>query len=125
VVTDILFARLVGLREKSGMSFSIRFAPWTTSGWYVALVVWHPAHSAARSAFYRRCSRSEALLPYRHRDYEDQAREIEVWFFEDRMEVKSPGDLVPPVTLDLLRSRTAVHAIRGWASHHETPGMSQ
>ncbi len=47
-----------------------------------------------------------------HRDYEDQAREIEVWFFEDRMEVKSPGDLVPPVTLDLLRSRTAVHGSR-------------
>ena len=47
-----------------------------------------------------------------HRDYEDQAREIEVWFFEDRMEVKSPGDLVPPVTLDLLRSRTPVHASR-------------
>ena len=47
-----------------------------------------------------------------HRDYEDQAREIEVWFFEDRMEVKSPGDLVPPITLDLLRSRTPVHASR-------------
>ena len=47
-----------------------------------------------------------------HRDYEDQAREIEVWFFEDRMEVKSPGDLVAPVTLDLLRSRTPVHASR-------------
>ena len=47
-----------------------------------------------------------------HRDYEDQAREIEVWFFEDRMEVKSPGDLVPPVTLDLLRSRMPVHASR-------------
>jgi ATP-dependent DNA helicase RecG len=47
-----------------------------------------------------------------HRDYEDQAREIEVWFLEDRMEVKSPGDLVPPVTVDLLRSRTPVHASR-------------
>ncbi len=47
-----------------------------------------------------------------HRDYEDQAREIEVWFFEDRMEIKSPGDLVPPVTLDLLRSRNPVHASR-------------
>ena len=34
-----------------------------------------------------------------HRDYNDQGREIEVWFFDDRMEVLSPGDLVPPVTL--------------------------
>ena len=55
----------------------------------------------------------EAIVnAFAHRDYEDQAREIEVWFFEDRMEVKSPGDLVPPVTLDLLRSRTPVHASR-------------
>lgn len=55
----------------------------------------------------------EAIVnAFAHRDYEDQAREIEVWFFEDRMEIKSPGDLVPPVTLDLLRSRTPVHASR-------------
>ncbi|MBI5709553.1 MAG: putative DNA binding domain-containing protein [Candidatus Eisenbacteria bacterium] len=55
----------------------------------------------------------EAIVnAFAHRDYEDQAREIEVWFFEDRMEVKSPGDLVPPVTLDLLRSRTPVHSSR-------------
>jgi len=47
-----------------------------------------------------------------HRDYEDQGREIEVWFYEDRMEVKSPGDLIPPVTLDSLRSRQSVHASR-------------
>jgi predicted HTH transcriptional regulator len=45
----------------------------------------------------------EAIVnAFAHRDYEDQGREIEVWFFEDRMEVKSPGDLVPPVTLDAL-----------------------
>lgn len=49
---------------------------------------------------------------FAHRDYEDQSREIEVWFFDDRMEVKSPGDLIPPVTLDLLRSRTPIHASR-------------
>jgi ATP-dependent DNA helicase RecG len=47
-----------------------------------------------------------------HRDYEDQSREIEVWFYDDRMEVKSPGDLVPPVTLEALRSRNPVHASR-------------
>lgn len=47
-----------------------------------------------------------------HRDYEIQGQEIEVWFFDDRMEIKSPGELVPPVTLDLLRQRRPVHASR-------------
>jgi ATP-dependent DNA helicase RecG len=49
---------------------------------------------------------------FAHRDYEDLGREIEVWFFDDRMEVKSPGDLLPPVTLEILRSRTPVHVSR-------------
>jgi ATP-dependent DNA helicase RecG len=47
-----------------------------------------------------------------HRDYNDQGREIEVWFFDDRMEVLSPGDLVPPVTIEQLRERRRVHASR-------------
>ena len=47
-----------------------------------------------------------------HRDYNDQGREIEVWFFDDRMEVLSPGDLVAPVTLEQLRKRRRVHASR-------------
>ena len=47
-----------------------------------------------------------------HRDYGDQGREIEVWFYEDRMEVLSPGDLVPPVTLEALRARRPIHASR-------------
>lgn len=47
-----------------------------------------------------------------HRDYNDQGRGIEIWFYDDRMEVRSPGDLVPPVTLDLLRARRPVHASR-------------
>jgi len=47
-----------------------------------------------------------------HRDYEDQAREIEVWFFDDRMEVKSPGEPIPPVTVELLRQHHPVHASR-------------
>ena len=47
-----------------------------------------------------------------HRDYEDQGRETEVWFYDDRMEVKSPGVLVPPVTVDVLRERRPAHASR-------------
>ena len=47
-----------------------------------------------------------------HRDYGDQGRGIEVWFFDDRMEVISPGELVPPVTLDQLREGAPVHSSR-------------
>lgn len=47
-----------------------------------------------------------------HRDYEMQSLETEVWFYDDRMEVKSPGELVAPVTLEALRSRAPAHASR-------------
>jgi ATP-dependent DNA helicase RecG len=55
----------------------------------------------------------EAIVnAFAHRDYEVQGREVEVWFYEDRMEVSSPGELVPPVTLAALRRRRPVHASR-------------
>lgn len=55
----------------------------------------------------------EAIVnAFAHRDYEDKSREIEVWFFDDRMEVISPGELIPPVTLELLRQRKRIHASR-------------
>ncbi len=47
-----------------------------------------------------------------HRDYADQARGVEVWLFEDRMEVVSPGAPVPPVTVESLRERRGLHASR-------------
>ncbi|HHW14279.1 MAG TPA: hypothetical protein GXX28_05005 [Firmicutes bacterium] len=47
-----------------------------------------------------------------HRDYGNQALGIEVWFYEDRMEVISPGTLIPPVTVEALMSRRPVHASR-------------
>jgi len=47
-----------------------------------------------------------------HRDYNDQGREIEVTFFENRMEILSPGDLTPPVTLEALQRRMSIHASR-------------
>lgn len=55
----------------------------------------------------------EALInAIAHRDYNDQGREVEVWFFDDRMEVSSPGELVAPVTLSLLQRRKRIHASR-------------
>ena len=39
-----------------------------------------------------------------HRDYSVEGRGTEVWFFEDRLEVTSPGGLIPDLTLtELLR----------------------
>lgn len=55
----------------------------------------------------------EAIVnAFAHRDYQDQAREIEVWFYDDRMEVTNPGELIPPITVDLLQSRASSHASR-------------
>ncbi len=47
-----------------------------------------------------------------HREYDDFGRGIEVWLYSDRMEVHSPGGLVPPVTLEALRSGVPTHASR-------------
>ena len=47
-----------------------------------------------------------------HRDYEVDTRETEIWFFDDRVEVRSPGALVAEVTLDSLREGTAPHSPR-------------
>ena len=47
-----------------------------------------------------------------HRDYEVQSRETEIWFFEDRLEVSSPGELLPPVTVETLREGRRAHATR-------------
>ncbi len=62
---------------------------------------------------YPRFAWQEAIVnAFAHRDYEIQGLEIEVWFYSDRMEIRSPGELVPPVTLDDLQSGEPVHASR-------------
>ena len=47
-----------------------------------------------------------------HRDYAMTGVGIEVAMFDDRLEVRSPGGLIAPVTLDRLRRREQVHASR-------------
>jgi ATP-dependent DNA helicase RecG len=47
-----------------------------------------------------------------HRDYGIQGRSVEVWLFDDRMEVVSPGGLLPEIRLEDLQARRAVHASR-------------
>jgi len=47
-----------------------------------------------------------------HRDYALEGTPIEIWIFDDRLEVRSPGELVEPVTLERLARRERVHASR-------------
>ena len=47
-----------------------------------------------------------------HRDYALEGTPIEVWMFDDRLEVRSPGVLVEPVTIELLKRRERIHASR-------------
>jgi ATP-dependent DNA helicase RecG len=62
---------------------------------------------------YPRFSWQEALLnAIAHRDYSLQGNCIEVWLFDDRMEVVSPGGLLPELNLQELLSRRRVHCSR-------------
>ena len=55
----------------------------------------------------------EAILnAVAHRDYAVEGRTTEVYLFDDRMEVTSPGGLATRVSLEALRARTRVQAPR-------------
>ena len=47
-----------------------------------------------------------------HRDYSLTGNSIEVWMFDDRLEVRSPGELPGPVTLERLLRRERTHCSR-------------
>jgi len=47
-----------------------------------------------------------------HRDYGYEGLGIEIWMFDDHIEIRSPGQLVEPVTLERLRRRERIHASR-------------
>jgi ATP-dependent DNA helicase RecG len=47
-----------------------------------------------------------------HRDYSLTGTSIEVWMFDDRLEVRSPGELPGPVTLEQLLRRERMHFSR-------------
>ena len=47
-----------------------------------------------------------------HRDYGLRGTPVEIHHYDDRLEVVSPGSLVPPITLDMLRKGAGGHASR-------------
>lgn len=47
-----------------------------------------------------------------HRDYRTVGRGVEVWLFSDRMEVLSPGGLLPSITVEQLEHREMAHESR-------------
>ncbi len=62
---------------------------------------------------YPEFSWKEALLnAVAHRDYAVMGRGVEVWLFDDRMEVTSPGGLLPEVSLDRVLAMERVHVSR-------------
>lgn len=56
--------------------------------------------------------REAVLNAIAHRDYSVEGRCVEVWLFEDRLEVTSPGGLLPEVSLEELRAMKRVHLSR-------------
>lgn len=47
-----------------------------------------------------------------HRDYRIQGRGVEVWLYDDRLEVRSPGDLLQGVSIRALERREMAHESR-------------
>jgi ATP-dependent DNA helicase RecG len=55
----------------------------------------------------------EALInAIAHRDYSIEGRGIEIFIFDDRMEVKSPGELLSSVSIQDIKERKGVHQSR-------------
>jgi ATP-dependent DNA helicase RecG len=47
-----------------------------------------------------------------HRDYSDEGAGIEIYVFDDRMEIKNPGGLLSPVSIDELKAMRGIHQSR-------------
>ena len=47
-----------------------------------------------------------------HRDYNTEGRTTEIWFFDDRLEVLSPGGLLPDVNIEELLALHRIHVSR-------------
>ena len=47
-----------------------------------------------------------------HRDYSDEGRGIEIFVFNDRIEIRNPGGLLSPITVDDLKAMKGAHQSR-------------
>jgi ATP-dependent DNA helicase RecG len=47
-----------------------------------------------------------------HRDYSDEGRGIEIYIFNDRIEIRNPGGLLSPMTVDDLKAMKGAHQSR-------------
>jgi ATP-dependent DNA helicase RecG len=47
-----------------------------------------------------------------HRDYSDEGSGIEIYIFDDRMEIRNPGGLLSPLTLEAIKSMSGAHQSR-------------
>ena len=55
----------------------------------------------------------EALInAIAHRDYSQEGRGIEIYVFDDRMEITSPGSLLSSLTIEDLKRREGAHQSR-------------
>lgn len=67
----------------------------------------------AENAEYPQFAWQEAVVnAIAHRDYGLRGTPVEIHHYDDRLEVVSPGGLVPPITLDILRKGAGGHASR-------------
>ena len=72
-----------------------------------------PYREKSENAEYPQFAWQEAVVnAIAHRDYGLRGTPVEIHHYDDRLEVVSPGGLVPPITLDILRKGAGGHASR-------------
>lgn len=122
---DIRLFRVAGPAERHGLQWSARvievirppvLVALTEAGRIISAQVRRPQGSREHRCHGGEIPASaweEALLnSVAHRDYDDQHRGVEVWFYDDRVEFRSPGGVVLPATEKALREGEGIHACR-------------
>lgn len=88
-------------------------AVWDELRPHLAVRRWTGGRLFAETLIYPEGACVEGLInAVAHRDYSIEGRGIEVLLLEDRMEIKSPGELLSTTTVDQLKRLTGVHQSR-------------
>jgi ATP-dependent DNA helicase RecG len=118
--------RVHGNEQKTGTQRNVQDFPWIEGNLVVVLEKARDrvaslirASTKLHDLFFRETPEypplawQEALVnALAHRDYAIESRSVEVWLYDDRLEVKSPGALLPEIRVDDLLERHRVHASR-------------